>query len=81
MNTLTLASIYENQGLKESALEIYKEILKLDPQNQEANIAIRRLSGMKKKYAGVDETMKQFFVNAHEPHELKEFERWLIQWK
>jgi len=30
MNTLTLASVYELQGLKEEALEIYKEVLKKD---------------------------------------------------
>ncbi|DAB31009.1 MAG TPA: hypothetical protein CFH84_00965, partial [Sulfurimonas sp. UBA12504] len=33
MQTLTLANIYELQGLKEEALEIYKEILKKNPQN------------------------------------------------
>jgi len=31
MQTLTLANIYELQGLKEEALEIYKEILKKEP--------------------------------------------------
>ena len=30
MQTLTLANIYELQGLKEEALDIYKEILKKD---------------------------------------------------
>jgi len=30
MNTLTLASVYELQGLKEEALEIYKGVLKKD---------------------------------------------------
>ena len=28
MQTLTLASIYELQGLKEEALEVYKDLLK-----------------------------------------------------
>ena len=41
MQTLTLANIYELQGLKEEALEIYKEILKKDPSNSDAKIAIR----------------------------------------
>ena len=81
MNTLTLASIYETQGLKDEALEIYKEILKNDPSNKEVNVAIRRLSGMRKKFAGVDNEMKSFFINIKEDYELKEFERWLIQWK
>ena len=43
MQTLTLANIYELQGLKEDALEIYKEILKKEPGNADAKIAIRRL--------------------------------------
>ncbi|SQA80017.1 Uncharacterised protein [Campylobacter jejuni] len=30
-NTVTEASIYEAQGLKDEALEIYKNILKEDP--------------------------------------------------
>ena len=33
MQTLTLANIYELQGLKEEALEIYKKILRNDPNN------------------------------------------------
>lgn len=49
MQTLTLANIYELQGLKEEALDIYKGVLKKDPSNSDAKIAIRRLSGMRKK--------------------------------
>ena len=79
MQTLTLASIYELQGLKEEALEIYKEILKNDPQNAEAKIAIRRLSGLRKRFLGCNEQMKDFFVNADSDVEFLEFERWLVQ--
>ena len=43
MKTLTLASIYELQGLKSEALEIYKELLRANPENKEAKIAIKRL--------------------------------------
>jgi len=32
MKTLTLASIYELQGLKNEALEIYKELLRENPE-------------------------------------------------
>ena len=49
MATITLAAIYELQGLKEEALQIYKAILKKEPQNEEAKIAIRRLSGIRRK--------------------------------
>jgi len=49
MKTLTLASIYELQGLKNEALEIYKALLRENPDNKEAKIAIKRLSGIRKK--------------------------------
>ncbi len=79
MQTLTLANIYELQGLKDDALEIYKEILKKDPQNSEAKIAIRRLSGMRKKFLNVNSQMKEFFVKMDTEIEYIEFERWLLK--
>ncbi|MFK5880953.1 MAG: hypothetical protein QM482_01960 [Sulfurospirillum sp.] len=79
VKTLTLASIYELQGLKSDALDIYKDILKNDPNNKEARVAIRRLSGIRKKYLGVDEQMKDFFVNMKSKVEFLEFERWLVK--
>lgn len=79
MQTLTLANIYELQGLKEDALEIYKEILKKDPGNSDAKIAIRRLSGMRKKFLGVNNEMKSFFVQMDEEAEFIQFERWLLR--
>jgi len=79
MQTLTLANIYELQGLKEDALEIYKEILKKDPSNADAKIAIRRLSGMRKKFLGVNNEIKAFFVQMDEEAEFIQFERWLMK--
>ncbi|MGP1450172.1 MAG: tetratricopeptide repeat protein [Wolinella sp.] len=79
MKTLTLASIYELQGMKEEALEIYKEILKKEPDNEEAKIAIRRLTGERKHYHGVNEEMKKFFVRMDTEIEMNEFERWLVK--
>jgi len=79
MQTLTLANIYELQGLKEEALEIYKEVLKRDPNNSDAKIAIRRLSGMRKKFLGVDSQMKEFFLKMDTDIEFNEFERWLLK--
>ena len=79
MQTLTLANIYELQGLKEEALEIYKEILKKDPNNSEAKIAIRRLSGMRKKFLNVNTQMKEYFLKMETEVEFKEFERWLLK--
>ncbi len=80
MRTLTLGAIYEFQGFKKEALEIYKEILKKDPVNQEARIAIRRLSGVRKKFIGVNEEMKEFFIHMDTDVEFMEFERWLLKW-
>ena len=79
MQTLTLASIYELQGLKEEALEIYKEVLKNDPQNSEAKVAIRRLSGIRKRFLGCNEQMRDFFIAMDSQVEFIEFERWLVQ--
>ena len=79
MQTLTLANIYELQGLKEEALEIYKEILKKEPSNGDAQIAIRRLSGMRKKFLRVNSEMKDFFVQMDEKAEFIQFERWLMK--
>ncbi len=80
MKTLTLASIYELQGLKNEALEIYKDLLKKDSNNKEAKVAIKRLSGLRKKYLHVNEDMKKFFVNMDSEVEFLEFERWLVKW-
>ena len=78
MQTLTLANIYELQGLKEEALDIYKEILKKEPSNSDAKIAIKRLSGVRKEFVGVDEQMRDFFLKMESQIELNEFERWLL---
>ncbi len=80
MQTLTLANIYELQGLKEEALDIYKEILKKDPLNSDAKIAIRRLSGMRRKFLNVNTQMKDFFLKMEADVEFNEFERWLLKW-
>ena len=79
MQTLTLANIYELQGLKEEALEIYKEVLKKDPSNSDAKIAVRRLSGIRKKYLNVNTQMKDFFIKMEADVEFNEFERWLLK--
>jgi len=79
MKTLTLANIYELQGLKEEALEIYKDILKKDPLNNDAKIAIRKLSGVRKNFLNVNTQMKDFFLKLDSDVEFIEFERWLLK--
>ncbi len=79
MQTLTLANIYELQGLKDEALEIYKEVLRKEPDNADAKIAIRRLSGMRRKFLGVNKEMKEYFLKMDDEIEFLEFERWLLK--
>ncbi|MDR2153040.1 MAG: tetratricopeptide repeat protein [Helicobacteraceae bacterium] len=77
LKTLTLASIYELQGLKDEASEIYRDILSADPNNAEARVALRRLSGARRKFDGVNTQMRDFFIKMDSPAEFAEFERWL----
>lgn len=79
MSTLTKANIYELQGYKSEALDIYKDILRKDPHSKEAREAIERISGVRKKYGDVNEEMREFFVSMNSDIEIKEFERWLCK--
>lgn len=78
-NTITEASIYEAQGLKNEALEIYKNILKNDPSNQNAIDAVRRLSGLRSRHKDLNLQMFDFFLNMQSEEEVNEFKRWLIK--
>lgn len=79
MSTLTKASIYELQGYKSEALDIYKQILQKEPNNQEAKTAIQRILGIRKKYDEVNKQMLDFFININCDIEKNEFERWLCK--
>ena len=78
-NTITEALIYEAQGLKDDALEIYKNILKQDQSNKDALSAINRLSGLRKERVIKNEQMKEFFIRMKSDEEINEFKRWLIR--
>ncbi|BCX79121.1 hypothetical protein [Campylobacter sp. 19-13652] len=78
-NTITEAQIYEAQGLRDDALEVYKNVLKADPQNKDAMSAILRLSGVRRELRGVNETMLDFFFNMKTKEEINEFKRWLLK--
>jgi hypothetical protein len=80
IQTITLASIYELQGFKKEAILVYKNILQKEPDNTDAKLGLRRLSGIKRKFSGVNENMKNFFINMDTNKEFEEFERWLL-WK
>ena len=77
VKTLTLASIYELQGLKTEALDIYRDILLSDPGNTDARLAIKRLSGERRRFEGGNAQMVDFFVKMDSRVEFLEFERWL----
>ena len=79
MNTLTLANIYENQGFKEEALTIYRNVVQNDPSNNDARVAIRKLSGKRKKFLNKNVQMTDFFVTMNTEIEFTEFERWLLK--
>ena len=77
--TVTEAAIYEAQGLKNEALEIYKNILKAEPKNQDAIDAVRRLSGLGGKHKDLNTQMLDFFNTMKSKEEINEFKRWLIK--
>ena len=79
METITLAKIYENQGLQEEALIIYRKVLQKDSSNNEARIAIGKLSKKREFFSGVNTQMKDFFINMDTEIEFIEFERWLLK--
>ena len=72
---ITEALIYENQGLKEEALEIYKKILESDPDNFKAAAHLHRL---KKEMAEPNKEKLEMFLRLRDENEIKEFKRWLI---
>lgn len=75
--TLTLASIYELQGLYEEAVEIYAEILDKDPQNTQAKVALARLLVQRKNFGKADSDWLDLFIKMDSELEFAEFERWL----
>lgn len=77
--TVTLGSIYELQGFRDEAIAIYKKVLSKDPTNTDAKLALKRLSGQKKRFVGVNDTMKRFFIDMDNQFEFNEFERWLTK--
>ena len=79
MKTLTLASIYEIQGHRHEAAEIYKTILQENTKNNEAKIALKRLTSNRKNYGKANEEMINFFISMDSRIEYNEFERWLLK--
>lgn len=79
IKTITLATIYENQGLKEDALKIYQDILELQPDNQEARLGVIRLSTNNTSTLANPQWLEVFAQLAN-PAQNKKFQEWLLQW-
>lgn len=79
IKSVSLARIYEMQGLKEDALKIYREVLMQNPSNKEAQMAIKRLM-LVQKFPPTNQAQKELFVNPKSKEDLIQFQRWLIQW-
>jgi hypothetical protein len=79
MKKLTLAEIYELQGLKDEALEIYKDMLVQEPENKEAKAGINRLFGKRESFDGVNQKMLNKFLTLNSRDDFISFERWLIE--
>ncbi len=78
MNTLTLASIYESQGHKRDALEVYWKILESDPNNSAAMRAIERLSKIRREFKNPNPKKVKEFVSIKTDKEYRAFEEWLL---
>lgn len=78
MQTITEAKIYEEQGLKDEALEIYKKILKKDKYNKLAKDGVMRLSGLVSKNDSVNTDMLKLFLELKSENEIIELKRWFI---
>lgn len=82
--TMTLASIYELQGLKNEAELIYREIALRDPPNIQAKLALKRLSEQKEGSAGLstNRTKSKTKVQAEVDikDDLNKLEEWLLKW-
>lgn len=82
MNTIksvALARIYEMQGLKEDALKIYREVLMQNPDNKEAQVAIKRLM-LVQKFPPTNQIQKELFLHPQSQEDTIQFQRWLLQW-
>ncbi len=76
--TLKKALLFEFKGLKEDALNLYKDILKKNPDSREVNWAINRIAGNRKKFFKVNTPKRDFFIHCRSEN-LPKFEKWLIE--
>lgn len=75
MSNLTKALIYESQGLIEDAILLYKDILKIDPNNKEALLGLERLSLEKDSRKNSDK-LELFYSS--DKNDIDKFKKWLV---
>ncbi len=80
VKTSTLAHIYEIQGYKQEALVIYEEILRKNPDDKEARLALVRLKNQQHRISKVNQDKLELFINAKTDEDYHQLEEWLIQW-
>ncbi len=84
LETITLASIYEEQGFFKEALQIYTNILKKTPNHTEALKQIKRLEKIQKNLAPFkhDTTLEQHYLHFIKGDYLsvENLEKWLVEW-
>lgn len=78
MQTVTLAGIYETQGLMDDALEIYQAILQREPNNISAKKGIRRIQGKQPIKSRANEQRLEQFLNLEDQKDIADFEAWLL---
>jgi len=80
IKTSMLAHIYEIQGYKDEAITIYKEVLKNNPNNKEAQESLIRLKTQQHKFSGANRDKLALFVNAKNNLDYQQLEEWLTTW-
>lgn len=69
---------YEIMGNNYKALEIYSAVLKVNNNSKEAIKGIKRLSGARKKFRGINKEVLNFFITMDSNSSYNKFEKWLI---
>ena len=77
MNTMTLASIYESQGYKKEAYELYWKIYDDDPSNEAALKAIERIIRSRRSFNNPNKNITKKFIYMNKKAHYRAFEKWL----
>lgn len=75
----TYAKVLESQGFFKEAFAIYKKLLKKHPNDIEIKQALKRLKKYRITFDGVNEEIKQFFIEMETKEEFRKFEEWLLE--